>query len=208
MGTVRSIAAIIAFGLCLLAIGPGCTFQHAAGSAAHQLTAAQAKVEAAQIRNQATIDDARGKANPILHPIDASNGSVKHITRSLEVINIVSVLALIAGIGLLFSPFSFASKILAPLGGAGVVISLTGIVTIPFAPMIIWSMVGVGAMFGIYELARNRKTILSKIEGGHFLEPIAAELEATASATITGKIETMIGVPPAASPAAPVPAGR
>ncbi len=214
MGINKSIAAIIAFGVwvCLLAIGPGCTFQHSASSAAHHLTAVEAKAQAEQIRDQAIVDDARGKASPVLHPIDASNLSIKRISRGLEVINILSVLALIAGIGLLFSPFSFASKILAPLGGAGVVISLAGIVTIPFAAPIIWSLIALAIACGVYELVIHRKTILGKIENVKFWEPVAAELEATASATITGKIETLIvasaSPTPATSSAAPVPAGK
>lgn len=90
--------------------------------------------------------------SPLTHPAAAVHTATAPITVALTWINIFGVLALAVSIGLLFTPISAISKIAIPVSGAVVGVSLAGIITLPFAPYLLYAALAIGGGFSIYEL--------------------------------------------------------
>jgi hypothetical protein len=90
--------------------------------------------------------------SPLVHPTTAIHAATNTITVALTWINILGVVALGISVGLLFTPISTISKIAIPVSGAVVGVSLAGIITLPFAPYLLYAAVAVAASFSVYEL--------------------------------------------------------
>lgn len=109
--------------------------------------AAAAKVEADQ-----TVDDAEGTADPVEHPIKNATVVVKKGQLALGKIAIVAFVAVCVFVGLLFTAFSFVSKVGLPVAGALLAGSVLGIFTLPAVPFV---AIGLGValiLLLIYEL--------------------------------------------------------
>ena len=112
----------------------------------------QAAIAAGKAQDAGTMADAKGAASPTSHPIDASDVVVKDTRASLRVVFIVSFIALLVSIGLLFTPLSLVSKIAVPVAGALAVGSLAGEIAVPFFPYILAGLGVLALALAVYEL--------------------------------------------------------
>ena len=117
-----------------------------------QTTQDNAAIAAANVRAQAKIKDAQAIANPIAHPIVATAQAIKKIRTPLIIINVIAFVLLGVSIGLMWTPLSLVSKTAVPVCGAVAVLSLAGVIALPFFPWIVLAA-AVGAVgIIVYEI--------------------------------------------------------
>jgi hypothetical protein len=166
-----------------------CLVGSLAGCASHASSAAQKQSQT--IIDKGTIDSAHGTANPLAHPLDASNNTIAEQHRGLGVIVLISFLALAIGTGLDFTSFSWATKQIVPVAGTVLAFSEVGIFTLPYIP---WIAGGTLIALGIYEIVRLVKGGLLNSTASSLTTQVSgffAKVE-NATKTLFGNAESLV----------------
>jgi len=162
-----------------------------------------------QIKNNAKIKNAQGKANPLLHPFSAGNNTAQEFHAPLVWVCSASFLLLAVSIGLQFTAFSAISRIGIPVAGAVMVGSFVLLILLPF---LFWVILAGGIAivgFVIYELViykGNVGEVVKAIEADIGIAPAVPAVSAVEPSTPVAS--NLAASPPPASAAAPAtPAG-
>lgn len=146
-------AALVLFSMAIC----GCSPQTAATHAAIVATQQQSQVDIATEKAKAALLAQKAKDNPVAHPIASATAAVQVAQKPLGLIATVAFIACAVGVGLYFyTPLSWLSKILVPVGGAVSAFSFFGVIALPFLP---WVFVGLTVLvvgLVIYEVIRAK----------------------------------------------------
>jgi hypothetical protein len=112
------------------------------------------KAQVKLLHQKAAVAEASAEASPTKHPFAAANSTVKKLRAPLIVINLIAFVALAVSIGLLWTPLSIISKTAVPVCGAVSVLTLFGLIALPFFPWILLAAaIGAVALI-VYEIIR------------------------------------------------------
>ena len=156
----------------------------AAGSLAGCGSSEATHRKATKIADTAAVADAKAEANPMAHPVRSAEVAVKKLRAPLGIICLGAFVSLAVSIGLLWTPLSVISKTAVPVCGSVTVVSLFGLIALPFFPWILLALAAGAIGLFVYEVIRARSLAGGVMAIESDLEQLAGTVPAKAAATI------------------------